>query len=293
MSTRRRRRCHSPIRRPRSTRTRRRARHQGRRHRGDRRCAGHGSADADRYGRGVVRDRRQRRCVTSGHRRISKRKSSYSVTVMPTMRRWAAPARSRRRRPSRSRSTTSTRRRRRCRSPIRRPRSTRTRSSAAGIKVADIVVTDDALGTETLTLCGADAASFAIVGNELCYIGASPNFEAQSSYSVTVNADDATLGDLGSVEASQTFTLTVNDVNEAPTAVSFTTRRPRSMRTSDVSGGHQGRGHRRDRRCARDRDLLALSGADAAFVRDRWRPVACSTLAHRRTSRRSRPIRSP
>ena len=40
-------------------------------------------------------------------------------------------------------------------------------TSSGGIKVADIVVTDDALGTETLTLSGADAASFEIVGNEL------------------------------------------------------------------------------------------------------------------------------
>ena len=38
-------------------------------------------------------------------------------------------------------------------------RSTENTSTAAGIKVADIVVTDDALGSETLTLSGADAAS--------------------------------------------------------------------------------------------------------------------------------------
>ena len=87
----------------------------------------------------------------------------------------------------------------------------------AGIKVADIVLTDDALGSELLTLSGADAASFAIVGNELRFVGSSPNFEAKSSYDVTVNANDETLGAPGSVEASQSFTLTINNVNEAPT----------------------------------------------------------------------------
>ena len=81
-----------------------------------------------------------------------------------------------------------------------------------GIKVADIVVTDDALGTETLTLSGADAASFAIVGSELHYVGSSPDFETKSSYSVTVNADDASLGAPGSIEASQSFTLNINDI---------------------------------------------------------------------------------
>jgi Ca2+-binding RTX toxin-like protein len=90
-----------------------------------------------------------------------------------------------------------------------------------GIKVADIVVTDDALGTETLSLTGADADKFAIVGSELRYIGPSPDFETQSSYSVTVNVNDESLGAPGSVEVSENFTLTVNDVNEAPTAVSL------------------------------------------------------------------------
>ena len=39
--------------------------------------------------------------------------------------------------------------------------------TTSAIKVADIVVTDDALGTNTLSLSGADAALFQIVGTEL------------------------------------------------------------------------------------------------------------------------------
>ncbi len=40
-------------------------------------------------------------------------------------------------------------------------------STATRTKVADIVVTDDALGSETITLTGADAALFEIFGGDL------------------------------------------------------------------------------------------------------------------------------
>lgn len=41
-------------------------------------------------------------------------------------------------------------------------------STATHIKVGDIAVTDDGLGTNTLSLVGADAGSFEIVGNTSC-----------------------------------------------------------------------------------------------------------------------------
>ncbi len=93
-------------------------------------------------------------------------------------------------------------------------------STATHIKVADINVADDALGTETLSLTGADAASFEIVGSSL-YLkaGVTLNYEAKTSYSVTVNADDSTVG--ATPDASQSFTLSVGNVNEAPTSLSF------------------------------------------------------------------------
>ena len=56
-------------------------------------------------------------------------------------------------------------------------------------------------------------------GNELYFIGASPNFEAKASYAVTVAADDPAVG--AAIDAQATFALNVTDVNEAPTAVSF------------------------------------------------------------------------
>ena len=65
-------------------------------------------------------------------------------------------------------------------------------STTNRIKVADINI--DALGTETITLTGADAASFEVNGNIL-YLKAGTvlNYEAKSSYAVTVNVDDTTL----------------------------------------------------------------------------------------------------
>ncbi|NLQ06622.1 cadherin domain-containing protein, partial [Cylindrospermopsis raciborskii] len=82
-------------------------------------------------------------------------------------------------------------------------------------KVADINITDDALGTETITLTGADAASFEVDGNAL-YLKAGTvlNHEAKSSYTVTINVDDATVGNTPDV--STNFTLSVTNVNEAP-----------------------------------------------------------------------------
>ena len=60
---------------------------------------------------------------------------------------------------------------------------TSTAENGGNIKVADITVTDDALGSNSLSLSGADAASFAIVngsgGPELHFIGGA-NFEAKA-----------------------------------------------------------------------------------------------------------------
>ena len=88
------------------------------------------------------------------------------------------------------------------------------------VKVADIAVTDDALGANALSLTGADAGSFSIVdgagGKELWFNGGA-NYEAKNAYDVTVTVDDASVG--GTPDASQGFHLAIADVNEAPAAV--------------------------------------------------------------------------
>lgn len=88
-------------------------------------------------------------------------------------------------------------------------------STATRVKVADIHITDDLSGTNVLSLIGADASAFEIIGTEL-YLKAGTvlNFVTKPSYSVTINVDDATLG--GSVDASTSFTLTITDDNIAP-----------------------------------------------------------------------------
>ena len=67
--------------------------------------------------------------------------------------------------------------------------------TTSAIKVADIVITDDALGTNTLSLGGADAALFQIVGTELFLVaGAALDFETNPVLDVTVEVDDLAVG---------------------------------------------------------------------------------------------------
>ncbi len=68
-------------------------------------------------------------------------------------------------------------------------------NTAADVRVADITVTDDGNGTNTLSVSGTDAASFSITGTSL-YLkaGTALSFATKPSYSVTVNVDDTTVG---------------------------------------------------------------------------------------------------
>ena len=95
-------------------------------------------------------------------------------------------------------------------------------STTAPIKVADIVVTDDGLGTNLLSLSGTDAAFFEITGTSL-YIKAGTvlDYETQITYNITINVDDTTVGT--NPDASVSYTLTVLDVlNETPQTTSVT-----------------------------------------------------------------------
>ncbi|MFK7768564.1 MAG: cadherin-like domain-containing protein, partial [Mariniblastus sp.] len=83
-------------------------------------------------------------------------------------------------------------------------------------RVADIVVTDDSDGTNDLTLSGADAASFEIVGSELhLRAGVTLDFESKSSFDVVVEVDDASVG--ASPDDTVSTALSILDINEAPT----------------------------------------------------------------------------
>lgn len=92
-------------------------------------------------------------------------------------------------------------------------------STATRIKVADIAITDDRLGTNALSLTGSDAGAFELDGTTL-YLKANTtlDYETKQSYSVSVNVDDASVG--STPDASKNFTLQVNDLpeNVAPVA---------------------------------------------------------------------------
>ena len=69
-------------------------------------------------------------------------------------------------------------------------------NTSDGIKVADIVIIDDAPGTNNLILSGADAALFEIVGPELWLIaGVTLDFASKPKLRVTVEVDDSSVGD--------------------------------------------------------------------------------------------------
>lgn len=135
-------------------------------------------------------------------------------------------------------------------------------STASAVQVADIVITDDALGTNTISLSGTDAASFEVVGTALrLKSGTVLKFEIKPSYTVTVNVDDTSVGT--NPDATTTFTLTITDVNEAPTAVSLqntTTSLPEN--TSTVAAIHVADVVITDD--ALGTNTISLSGTDAA-----------------------------
>ncbi len=109
--------------------------------------------------------------------------------------------------------------------------------TSARIKVADITITDDALGSNALGLSGADAASFEIDGTEL-YLkaGVSLDFESLDSFDVSVTVEDTSVG--SDPDDSAAVTLAVNDLNEAATGapVILGTAAETQVLTADTSG---------------------------------------------------------
>ena len=81
------------------------------------------------------------------------------------------------------------------------------------VRVATIVIEDDGVGENNLTLSGADADVFEITGGNL-YLkaGVVLDFETQSSYAVTVEVDDPALAP--DPDDTADFTLSVGDIDE-------------------------------------------------------------------------------
>jgi predicted extracellular nuclease/phosphodiesterase/alkaline phosphatase D-like protein len=95
-------------------------------------------------------------------------------------------------------------------------------STASRIKVADIVIANDNLGSNVISLSGSDAASFEVVGTELFLkAGIVLDFEAKTSYAVKVRVADPGLP--GSNPLTSDYSLAIQDVNEVPGVKTVTT----------------------------------------------------------------------
>ena len=112
--------------------------------------------------------------------------------------------------------------------------------TSGGYTVGSLTTTDQDAGDTTSYSIngGADAAVFSISGSDLILTAGTLDFETKASYEVTVRITDS-----GGLTHDQTFTITVNDLNEAPTfdstAVTTATEDVAysySITTSDVDG---------------------------------------------------------
>ena len=90
--------------------------------------------------------------------------------------------------------------------------------NTAGAVVGTLSTTDvDASDSHTYTLSGTDASYFEVVDGKLkLKSSVTADYETKSSYAVTVTSTDS-----GGLTTSGSTTITVNDVNEAPTGISI------------------------------------------------------------------------
>ncbi len=82
--------------------------------------------------------------------------------------------------------------------------------TSSAIKVADIVIADDAMGINSLSLSGADAGMFEIVGGNALYLRAGALLDAvgNPNLDVTVAVDDTAVGGVPDDTAFQTISVT-------------------------------------------------------------------------------------
>jgi hypothetical protein len=94
--------------------------------------------------------------------------------------------------------------------------------SSAGIDIADIVIADDALGSRTLWLSGADSSKFKISGSTLrIRPGAVLDLETNPSLDVSININDAAVG--SSPDDTDSLSIAITEANEPPTAIALST----------------------------------------------------------------------
>src|SRR5262245_25282083 len=92
--------------------------------------------------------------------------------------------------------------------------------TTTALKLADIIVTDDGLGNNHLSVTGADASFFQIIGTALFLkAGTVLNHTTKPSYNVTVNVDDTTVGATPDATTNYTLTITAPPAGGAATLI--------------------------------------------------------------------------
>ncbi|MFN7806294.1 MAG: ELWxxDGT repeat protein, partial [Planctomycetaceae bacterium] len=85
-------------------------------------------------------------------------------------------------------------------------------NTSSAIRLADVSVTDDGLGTNTFSVSGADASVFEVVAGQLrLKAGTVLNYATKKTYSVTVNVDDTTVG--STPDASVNYSLNLQGLD--------------------------------------------------------------------------------
>src|SRR5262249_51361422 len=108
-------------------------------------------------------------------------------------------------------------------------------NTAADVALANILVTDDGIGNNSLSLSGPDAASFDIIGTALLLkAGTALNAGTKATYQVTVNVDDPAVG--ATPDASTSYTLTITPASSGgPINLAITEAAPWSSGNSPLA----------------------------------------------------------
>ncbi|MBO0721915.1 MAG: SdiA-regulated domain-containing protein, partial [Blastocatellia bacterium] len=106
-------------------------------------------------------------------------------------------------------------------------------STASPVKLANIIVTDDGLGPNHLTVSGTDAGFFQIIGTALYLRAGTPlSSTAKPSYKVAVNVDDPTVG--GTPDATANYSLTVTAATSGTSSLIISEVAPWSSGNSSI-----------------------------------------------------------
>ena len=107
--------------------------------------------------------------------------------------------------------------------------------TTSNISLTDIVIADDALGTNTISLTGDDASDFVVVGNTL-FLRAGTSLSVGDTFNVTVNAVDTSISSSSAVTVDFSLTTVDDTTNIRPIADAGTAQTVSSGDTVTLDG---------------------------------------------------------